>query len=130
MKRRRASGRATEAELEILRVMWERGPSTVREVHEALSQNRNTGYTTVLKLMQIMFDKGLLGRDEAGRAHIYRPVQSADQAQRTLVTDLMDRAFGGSAQQLVMRALTARRATADELAEIRRLLDELEGNAA
>jgi predicted transcriptional regulator len=130
MKRRRANGRATDAELAILRVLWERGPSTVREVHEALSRERGTGYTTVLKLMQIMYDKGLVGRDESERAHVYRPLQSEESAQRTLVTDLLDRAFGGSATRLVMQALTARRASPDELAEIRRLLDELEGGVA
>jgi predicted transcriptional regulator len=127
MKRRRANGRATDAELAILRVLWERGPSTVREVHEALSRERGTGYTTVLKLMQIMYDKGLVGRDESERAHVYCPLQSEEFAQRTMVTDLLDRAFGGSATRLVMQALTARRASPDELAEIRRLLDELEG---
>ncbi len=130
MKRRRANGRATDAELAILRVLWERGPSTVREVHEALSRERGTGYTTVLKLMQIMYEKGLVGRDESERAHVYRPLQSEESAQRTMVADLLDRAFGGSATRLVMQVLTARRASPDELAEIRRLLDELEGGVA
>jgi BlaI family penicillinase repressor len=129
MKRPGHSRRPTVAELAILRVLWRRGPSTVREVHGELSGERPTGYTTVLKLLQVMHEKGLVSRDESGRAHIYRAGQSEEQAQRSLVTDLLDRAFGGSAQQLVMQALTARKASPEELAEIRRLLDELEGKA-
>jgi BlaI family transcriptional regulator, penicillinase repressor len=127
MKREKPIPRPTDAELAILRVLWERGPSTVREVHEELSRERGTGYTTVLKLLQIMFDKGLVTRDESERAHVYQPRQSEEQAQRRLVTDLLDRAFGGSAQKLVMQALTAKKASPEELAEIRKLLDELGG---
>src|SRR5919202_1899583 len=119
MKREKPTPRPTDAELAILRVLWQRGPSTVREVHEELSRERGTGYTTVLKLLQIMFEKGLVARDESERAHVYRPRQSEEQAQRRLVTDLLDRAFGGSAQQLVLRALTAKPASPEELAEIR-----------
>jgi BlaI family transcriptional regulator, penicillinase repressor len=126
MKREKPTPRPTDAELAILRVLWERGPSTVREVHEELSRERGTGYTTVLKLLQIMFDKGLVTRDESERAHVYQPRQSEEQAQRRLVTDLLDRAFGGSAQKLVMQALTAKKASPEELAEIRKLLDELD----
>jgi predicted transcriptional regulator len=126
MKRQKSPPRPTDAELAILRVLWGRGPSTVREVHDELSHERGTGYTTVLKLLQIMFEKGLVERDESERAHVYRPRQSEEQAQRGLVTDLLDRAFGGSAQKLVMQALTAKKASPEELAEIRRLLDELE----
>jgi len=122
--------RPTAAELAILRVLWRRGPSTVREVQAELGRDRPTGYTTVLKLLQIMFEKGLVNRDESGRAHIYHPRQSEEQAQRTLVTDLVDRVFGGSAQQLVMQALTARKASPHELAEIRKLLDKLEGGTS
>ena len=122
--------RPTTAELAILRVLWRRGPSTVREVQAELGRDRPTGYTTVLKLLQIMFEKGLVNRDESGRAHIYHPRQSEEQAQRTLVTDLLDRVFGGSAQQLVMQALTARKASPHELAEIRKLLDKLEGGTS
>jgi predicted transcriptional regulator len=130
MKRQGRAGRPTVAELAILRVLWRRGPSTVREVHAELSRDRPTGYTTALKLLQIMFEKGLVNRDESRRAHIYHPRQSEEQAQRTLVTDLLDRVFGGSAQQLVMQALTTRKASPQELAEIRQLLDDLEGGAA
>jgi BlaI family transcriptional regulator, penicillinase repressor len=122
--------RPTDAELAILRVLWCRGPSTVREVQAELGGEQATGYTTVLKLMQIMTEKGLLSRTGAGRAHVYAPSQSEEQAQRRLVVDLLDRAFGGSAQQLVLRALTARSATPEELSEIRKLLDELEGGVS
>jgi len=121
----------TEAELSILRVLWERGPSTVREVHEAIQRSRpsgqTTGYTTVLKLLQIMPEKGLVTRDERTRSHVYRARLSEDTTQRQLVTDLLDRAFGGSAARLVMQALDLSPATPEELKEIRRLLDERRG---
>jgi BlaI family transcriptional regulator, penicillinase repressor len=117
----------TEAELSILRVLWSRGPSTVREVHEEIQRNRPTGYTTVLKLLQIMTEKGLVTRDERTRSHVYRARWSEDTTQRQLVTDLLDRAFGGSAARLVMQALAVSPASPDELKEIRRLLDERRG---
>jgi BlaI family transcriptional regulator, penicillinase repressor len=120
----RSLPRPTDAELAILRVLWERGTSTVRQVHEALSSARETGYTTTLKLMQIMADKGLVTRDASARTHIYAARLTRDETQRQLVSDLMDRAFGGSAAALVMQALSAHPATADELAEIRRLIEE------
>lgn len=116
----------TDAELEILRVLWDRGPSTVREVHGVLEEERPRGYTTVLKLLQIMHEKGLVARDEAGRSHVYRAVAEREPTQRALLRDLADRAFAGSAGRLVVRALSSRRATPEELAEVRRLLDELE----
>lgn len=119
--------RPTDAELAILRVLWNRGPSTVRQVHEALIRERETGYTTVLKLMQIMTEKGLVERDESERTHVYQARFTQEQTQQRLVSDLLDKAFDGSASQLVMRALAAKPASADELAQIRRLLDELEG---
>jgi predicted transcriptional regulator len=117
----------TPAELEILRVLWERGPSTVREVHDLLDRERATGYTTVLKLLQIMTEKGLVMRDESARAHVYAARVPASDTQRQLVRDLLDRAFGGSALKLVMHALSARKASPDEIARIRRMLDEMEG---
>lgn len=120
----RTPPRPTEAELEILRVLWERGPSTVRQVHEALAAARATGYTTSLKLMQIMVDKGLVTRDESSRTHIYAPRVSQESTQRQLVTDLVDRAFGGSAADLVLRALSSHTASDEELREIRKLIDE------
>jgi len=116
----------TPAELEILQVLWKRGPSTVRDVHEALRKERDTGYTTTLKLLQIMAEKGLVTRDEAGRAHLYTARLSQEQSRRRMVNDLVDRAFGGAAQQLVMHALASRKASAQELAEIRKLLDSME----
>ena len=119
--------RPTDAELAILRVIWSRGPSTVRQVHEAISRDRETGYTTVLKFMQIMTEKGLVERDESERTHVYQARFTQEQTQERLVSDLLEKAFGGSASQLVMRALAAKPASADELAQIRRLLDELEG---
>ena len=115
--------RPTDAELGILRVLWERGPSTVRQVHEVLSRERPTAYTTALKLLQIMTDKGLVRRDESDRSHVYHARLSEDQTQRQLVRDLLDRAFGGSSSKLVMQALATKRASAEELGEIRRLLD-------
>jgi BlaI family transcriptional regulator, penicillinase repressor len=115
--------RPTDAELAILRVLWERGPSTVRQVHEILSRERPAAYTTSLKLLQIMTDKGLVRRDEADRTHVYHPRLSEEQTQRQLIRDLVDRAFGGSASKLVMQALATKRASAEELGEIRRLLD-------
>jgi predicted transcriptional regulator len=116
--------RPTDSELAILRVIWERGPSTVRQVHEALADARVTGYTTTLKLMQIMAEKGLVTRDESARTHIYSTKLSQDQTQRQLVTDLLDRAFGGRSAALVMHALSAQPASDAELQEIRRLIEE------
>ena len=116
--------RPTDAELAILRVLWEQGPATVRQVHEALADTRETGYTTTLKLMQIMADKGLATRDESARTHIYAARVSQEQTQRQLVNDLVDRAFGGSAAELVLRALSDARTSAEDLREIRKLIDE------
>jgi BlaI family penicillinase repressor len=115
--------RPTDAELAILRVLWDRGPSTVRQVHDVLGHERPTAYTTALKLLQIMIEKGLVDRDERDRTHVYRARLSEGQTQRQLVRDLLDRAFGGSATKLVMQALAARRASADELREMRRLIE-------
>jgi predicted transcriptional regulator len=120
--------RPTDAELEILRVLWERGPSTVRQVHDAIGAARDTGYTTVLKLLQIMAEKGLVDRDASERSHVYRARHAEEQTQRQLVQDLLARAFGGSTGKLVMQALSARRASKAELAEIRRLLDKMKGD--
>lgn len=119
--------RPTDAELEILNVLYEKGPSTVREVYKVLSKEKPTLYTTVLKMMQIMVDKGLVKRDERERAHRYSARAPQEQTQRQLVNDLARRAFGGSALQLVMRALASKKASPEELAKIRALLDEMEG---
>ena len=118
----------TDSELAILQVLWNCGPSTVRDVHEALSHNRTTGYTTTLKLMQIMADKGLVTRDESRRTHIYVAAGHPDRTRQQLVRSLLDRAFGGSAKALVMQALSANKTSAEELTEIRNLLDSLERN--
>ena len=120
----RSLPRPTDAELEILRVLWERGPATVRQVHEALSGTRETGYTTTLKLMQIMADKGLVTRDESSRTHVYAARASQENTQRQLLEDLVNRAFGGSAAELVLRALSSHKTSDRELLEIRRLIDE------
>ena len=118
----------TNAELDILQVLWDRGPSTVRQVHDHLARQRATGYTTTLKLMQIMVQKGILVRDESNRTHLYRDAQTREKTQRQLVRNLMQRVFDGSTAGLVMQALSARKASAEELADIRRLLDELDNH--
>lgn len=115
--------RPTDAELAILRVLWTRGPSTVRQVHESLSRERPSAYTTALKMLQIMTEKGLVERDESDRTHVYRARLSEERTQQQLVGDLLDRAFGGSASKLVMQALATTRATPDELREIRQLIE-------
>lgn len=110
----------------ILQVLWDRGPSTVRQVHECLEDRTGSGYTTTLKLMQIMAEKGLVARDERERAHVYRATLGEDETKGQLAEELMDRVFGGSAAALVMGALSARRAGKEELDEIRRMLREYE----
>ena len=117
----------TDAELGILRVLWSRGPSTVRQVAEALG--REAGYTTVLKLLQIMTEKRLVVRDEAERTHIYQAAYTQDQTQRQLVTDLLDRVFDGSAAQLVLQALATNKTSPEELDEIRKLLATKSGGS-
>jgi predicted transcriptional regulator len=118
----RLQPRPTDAELAILRVLWEKGPSTVRQVHEALAGTRETGYTTTLKLMQIMADKGLVKRNETSRTHVYSAIAGEAQTQQQLVQDLVDRAFGGSAATLVLRALSAEGTSDEELRQIRKLI--------
>lgn len=118
--------RPTDAELEILTVLWQRGPSTVREVQDTLNESKTTGYTTVLKMLQIMSDKGLVTRDEDQRAHVYVARVPQEQTQRQLVGDLLDRAFDGSATNLVMQALATKKASAEDLTRIRKMLDEFE----
>lgn len=126
MPSEKTTPRPTQAETAILHVLWERGPSTVRDVHHVLSAERHMGYTTVLKLMQIMHEKGIVRRDESRRSHRYQAVTSRHRTQRQLLADLLDRAFGGSMRNLVMHALSSRKASPEDLAEIRGLLDELE----
>jgi BlaI family transcriptional regulator, penicillinase repressor len=114
----------TAGELEILQVLWTRGPSTVRDVFEELKRTKPVGYTTILKLMQIMAEKGLVRRNEEQRTHVYEAMAPRESTQRLIVRDLLDRAFGGSATQLVMQALSAKRATPAEIEQIQRLLKD------
>ncbi len=124
---KRATPRPTGAELEILNVLWQRGASTVRDVHGQIVESRPAmGYTTVLKLMQIMAEKGLVRRDESQRAHVYEARLAQEQTQRQLIGDLLERAFDGSATKLVMQALSTKKASAEELSTIRAMLDEFE----
>ncbi|HLK65508.1 MAG TPA: BlaI/MecI/CopY family transcriptional regulator [Bryobacteraceae bacterium] len=121
--------RPTDAELEILTILWSRGPSTVREVHETIGARKPTQYTTVLKLLQIMAEKGLVRRDEKQRAHIYEATQPCEWTQRQLAGDLLDRAFSGSAKSLMLGALSSRKVSREELAELRKFLDEYDKGA-
>jgi len=121
------STRPTDAELAILRVLWDRGPSTVRQVFEVIAAEKDLGYTTVLKMLQIMNEKGLVQREITDRVHVFSTTQTQTQTQRHLLDDLLDKAFGGSSTSLVMQALATRKASKGELAEIRKLLDLAEG---
>jgi predicted transcriptional regulator len=118
----------TASELEILHVLWSRGASTVREVHEALSEKKEMGYTTVLKLLQIMTTKGTVRRNETQRAHVYEACLPAEQTKRQIAGDMLQRVFEGSASQLMVHALAGSKASAEEIEELRRLLDEYERN--
>ncbi len=116
--------RPTDAELEILTVLWSIGPATVRDVHDVINRRRTAQYSTVLKFMQIMAGKGLVRRDEEQRAHVYKTARTREWTQRQLAGDLLDRGFSGSAKALLIGALSARKATKEEIAEMRKLLDE------
>jgi predicted transcriptional regulator len=118
----------TNSELEILSILWRDGPQTVRDVHDTIRRHRNVGYTTVLKMLQVMAEKGLVQRDESARSHVYRAAHPEGAVKKRLVSDLVDRAFDGSAAGLVMQALSSKKASQEELAEIRRLLDSLKGD--
>src|SRR5437870_1825885 len=123
---KRDSRKPTASELEILHVLWSRGPATVREVHEAVSETKPVGYTTVLKLLQIMTAKGTVRRNEEQRAHVYEACQPAEETKRQLVGDVLHRVFEGSASELMIHALEGRRTSKKELDELRRLLDKYE----
>jgi BlaI family penicillinase repressor len=116
----------TEAEYDILQILWDRGPATVRAVHDQLSQTKRSQYTTTLKLMQVLAEKGLVKRDETNRSHIYHPQITREQAQQQMAGHLLNRVFGGSAKSLLLGALGAKRTSKKELAELRQLLDEHE----
>lgn len=123
----RAKGQGpTEKELVILKVLWAKGPCTVRQVNDEINTQQKTGYTTTLKLMQIMTDKGLLIRDNSQFKHVYEPAVSAEDTESQIVGDMLEKVFSGSAEKLVMRALSANRISAEELKKIRQLLDKME----
>ena len=122
-----ASPLPTASELEILQIIWQLGPTTVREVYRTLAREREIGYSTVLKFMQIMTEKGTLVRDGTVRPQLYRAAQPRQKTQRGIVRDVIDRAFGGSSANLIVQALADRRSTADERRQIRELLDKLDG---
>ena len=121
--------RPTDSELEILTVLWSRGPATVREIHEVIAKRKPAQYTTVLKTLQIMADKGLVRRDEKQRAHIYEAALPRESTQKQLAGDLLQRAFNGSAARMMQGALSARKASKTELSELRKVLDEYEKGA-
>ncbi|UCS95316.1 BlaI/MecI/CopY family transcriptional regulator [Echinicola marina] len=116
----------TDAELEILSILWDKSEASVREIHDVLSQTKDTGYTTTLKTMQIMFSKGLLSRSEQGRSHLYMPAITEKETQNSLLSSFMDSTFGGSAKKLIMRAIGQSNPSKEEINEIRQLLNELE----
>jgi BlaI family penicillinase repressor len=121
------SSQPTEVELQILRVLWEEGPSTVGEIHKALLPKKGTNYSTTVKMLSVMLEKELVKRDESTRPHVYRPVAPQKTTQQRMLRDLIQKAYDGSAGSLVLQALSSQKASKDELAEIRRLLDELQG---
>ena len=127
MKKTDIFPKPTASELEILSVLWENGPSTVRFVNDKLNEKKTVGYTTTLKFLQIMTDKGLVTRESEGRTHIYSPALKEDRARTQLLDKLLDTAFGGSASKLVMQALGNYKSSREELDEIRALIDKLEG---
>jgi len=121
------SSQPTDVELQILAVLWEQGPSTVRQVHDALAAQRDTGYSTTLKMIQVMREKGLVVRDDSVRPQLYRAAETKTQTQLQMLDDLAQKAFGGSATKLVMRMLSAHRVSAEELAEMQRLIEKAKG---
>lgn len=126
---RPASLQPTEVELQILRILWQRGGATAREIHNLLAEveERETTYSTTVKMLSVMLDKGLVKRDETASPQVYRAAASQKHTQRKMLRDLIEKAYDGSAMSLVMQALSSTRATAEELAEIRRMVEELEG---
>jgi predicted transcriptional regulator len=126
---RREEPRPTNAELDILRVLWKQGPSTVRQVHRVLTREKNVAYTTVLTFLQIMLEKGLVNRDATPTSHVYRAILSEKKAQRRLFDEFLKRVFGGSSHKLVLHVLAHRKATREEIREIKVMLEKLEGTA-
>ncbi len=126
MARKSITGRPTAKELQILSILWRRGPSTVRDINKVMNLDQSTGYTTTLKLMQIMYEKGLLKRDESAKTHIYSPAHSEARVQEEIVGNLLDRVFAGSTEKLVLRALSRKKVSAEELANIKKLVNKKE----
>jgi|SRR6185295_5164287 len=124
MAAKKQTPRPTDSELRILNILWDRGPASVRTVHDELQQDKQSQYTTTLKLMQIMTDKGLIDRQDINRVHIYRPCNSREQTQRQLAGHLMEQAFGGSARSLLMGALGAKPASQKEISELRKFIED------
>jgi predicted transcriptional regulator len=126
---RPASSQPTEVELQILRILWELGESPVRHIHERLEADKGTNYSTTVKMLGVMLQKGLVKRDESAQPHVYRPALSREKAGRRMVRELIDKVYEGSAMSLVLQALSASKASPEELAEVRKLLDSLEGKS-
>lgn len=124
---RPASTQPTDVELRILSILWSRGPSPVRVIHQQLSAEKGTNYSTTVKMLSVMLEKGLVTRDESVRPHVYRAVRSQAATQKRMLRELIDKVYAGSSMSLVLQALSTQKASPDELAEVRRLLDELEG---
>lgn len=123
---RPASSQPTEVELHILRILWELGPSPARDIHNRLAKSKDTGYSTTVKMLAVMLDKGLVKRDDTVRPQVYRAAASQERTQKRMLNELIQKAYDGSAQSLVLQALSSKRPSNDELAEIRRLLDDLQ----
>lgn len=126
---RPSSSQPTEVELQILRILWEQGPSTARQVHERLAETRDTNYSTTVKMLSVMLDKGLVRRDETVRPQVFRATATRQRTQQQMLGDLIHKAYDGSAGSLVLQALSSQKASPQELAEIRQLLNELEGES-
>lgn len=125
-----SSSQPTDVELQILRVLWDQGPSPVRVIHEVMSENKETNYSTTVKMLSVMLDKGLVKREESVRPHIYRTVKKQETTQKGMMRDLMDRVYGGSPGRMVIQALSSKKASQEELDEIRKLLDQLQNGGS
>ena len=126
---RQTSSQPTEVELQILRILWEHGPSIARQVHDALQQTKQTVYSTTVKMLSVMLDKGLLKRDDDAKPQVYRATTPRQRTQKRMLVDLIDKVYDGSAAALMLHAISSKKATSEELAEIRNLLDEMEGKS-
>jgi predicted transcriptional regulator len=124
---RPTSSQPTEVELQILRILWERGPSPVREIHKRLESDKGTNYSTTVKMLSVMLHKGLVKRDEEAQPHVYRPALSREKTGKKMLGELIDKVYDGSAMSLVLQALSSSKATKEELDEVRQLLDQMEG---